>query len=845
MRFLAPSSSSNTPSIIGGSFANSIVGVASVISGGGTSTLPNSIQSSFGFLGGGRQNKINTVSDFAGLAGGEHNEIDSARHTFIGGGQDNRITPGGWILNTDPDEPEWSSIVGGHGNIAMDPGTIVGGGEFNLVGEEDAAILGGVHNTVLSPLSGIVGGFRNRIGIDNVESGSDESFIGGGDTNTIDAGLSVIGGGTQNRIISGANESIIGGGATNQAEQSLGIIGGGQNNKLTHVTGEVMETNSAILGGETNRIVNSFSALGGGQENLIDTSANFSFLGGGVQNTISPRSTHSVLAGGELNFIASDQTHSAIGGGNLNAVKSEFSVIAGGDTNRITSGAHHSFIGGGRTNQIDGFGSVIVGGDSNLVDGPIVSPVAFDFIGGGTRNTIIESSTLDFPTVYSTIGGGNQNSVDRYATFIGGGELNTVWHEYSMIGAGFKNRVESAYSGIASGDSNNILLVSTDPGFEADHSFIGGGLQNTIQSQYCVIGGGRQNRIETDQFSSLLGFIGGGDSNSIEIGCHFGVVCGGNRNSNGGNAEFMGGGEHNRIHDNTQWNTLVAGKWNWIGYGRVPWSRGVINSSLVGGDSNSVYADNASMIGGHLNVIDNEANFSTLGGGINNYIHPHAVRSTIAGGSFNHILDAGQFAAIPGGDSLIAQSYAQTVMGFNNIARSNFTQGSNPAGVDDPMVIVGNGIGPKTVQRSNAFEVSYDGHTTVFDQLGNASPRPAMFGATYNDNIIDAWGDVQVAVGTYTPTNDFAVVTVNHVGAGIFVVQLQSHDPNTGVARNYSGASITVTVNDDSPQSETGVPGYATASHIGVPAPNQFIVRTYNCTCGPQDRPFFFKVSGR
>jgi hypothetical protein len=163
-------------------------------------------------------------------------------------------------------------------------------------------------------------------------------------------------------------------------------------------------------------------------------------------------------------------------------------------------------------------------------------------------------------------------------------------------------------------------------------------------------------------------------------------------------------------------------------------------------------------------------------------------------------------------------------------------------------VIVGNGKNP--VSRTNAFEVSYDGHTTVFDRLDNfgTSGRIPAFGGTYNDNIIDAWGDVDWSAGVGTPLalkKDFGVFSVAPIGVGKFLVTVQSKDPLTGNPKVLTEASITVTVSDDAVGDESKLPGYATASHIGTPGPNQFIVRTYNCSCTADERPFFFKVSGR
>ncbi len=252
-------------------------------------------------------------------------------------------------------------------------------------------------------------------------------------------------------------------------------------------------------------------------------------------------------------------------------------------------------------------------------------------------------------------------------------------------------------------------------------------------------------------------------------------------------------------------------------------------------------------------------------GGIGNKFGGGSGDDVISGGYGNYIDGAVSVSTIGGGDSLTANSFAQTVMGYNNIVSPTpaFTQGTSHfyatgGPQDEPLVIVGNGNNGNNP--SNAIEVSYDGHITVFDQnknthVGSAAPvRTPIFGATYNDNTIVAWGDISPVGFPAQPTvnSDFGVQSVLETFPGVYLVKLWTNLPDGGGTKNLTFGSVTVTVNDDTPSSDSvGVCGYATASHFTTVGLNTlFTVRTYtgslsSSDCHPRELPFFFKVTGR
>jgi hypothetical protein len=355
----------------------------------------------------------------------------------------------------------------------------------------------------------------------------------------------------------------------------------------------------------------------------------------------------------------------------------------------------------------------------------------------------------------------------------------------------------------------------------SDHSFIGGGEKNEIRSEWNVIGGGQNNLIDVDTFGSKWSVIGGGRYNYDGQGGEYNIVVGGDSNLNNGGVSFMGGGQGNQVYNELGWATLGGGYWNFIG--NIVTGRGPDYGSLVGGKQDTLAAD-----------------YGAIGGGRENMVTVNAPNGTI-----------------PGGDSLIANSYGQTVVGYNNIQSSSVTKAQAVAGgaggvYDNPLFIVGNGRTAAATNRFNAFQVSYDGHSTVFDV--NGISRPAIKGSTYVDNVIYAWGDVPA---NGIPSNYFGVLTfLKPLGTvGTYIIRLNVAPTNLG------SASITVTLRNNDTTNTTGILtlntgvipdaptcGKVVASQIGIfTDATAFVVHTYSgsSACDLADEPFFFKVCGR
>jgi hypothetical protein len=193
----------------------------------------------------------------------------------------------------------------------------------------------------------------------------------------------------------------------------------------------------------------------------------------------------------------------------------------------------------------------------------------------------------------------------------------------------------------------------------------------------------------------------------------------------------------------------------------------------------------------------------------------------------------GLAAAIPGGDNLTAQSYGQSVVGVLNIPRGNMIPSGTPN--DDPVFIVGNGIQGTP---SNAFEVSYNGHSTVFQNTGGAVP--VVHGATYTDNIIYAWGNVDQ---DGNPICEFRVEKIAPLGPGWYQVLMHIIDSDGNDVPLNCG-SVTATIGS---KNKPGNGWSDVCRHIGVSQIENSVFDVYisDRECNPVDEFFNFKVTGR
>ncbi|MBS1902714.1 MAG: hypothetical protein JSS75_03330 [Bacteroidetes bacterium] len=490
---------------------------------------------------------------------------------------------------------------------------------------------------------------------------------------------------------------------------------------------------------------------------------------------------------------------STIGGGFMNLASGEESVIAGGENNQVT--AEEAAICGGGNNTASGFGAFIGGG---AIDGP-------------------ETANNSASGTNSAIGGGAQNHVVSNLSAITGGELNTVatGSDHGTIGGGKSNDIDT----------------------NAHHSFIGGGENNSTFAHHGVITGGEANSIQTTTVNTLdHSAIGGGSHNLIS--------------GTQASATVIGGGYYNSIQGNSFAATISGGAWNSINY-RDTGSTDNTYSAIGGGFYDTIETSSSVIAGGYLN--------HTKGGATHRF-------ATISGGAQN-VTDAFS-SSILGGNNNQTNSYGQAVVAYWDDIRVP-TGATQFTGIDAPwqtnsddyngkLFIVGNGhlVDGVNDVRSNAFYVSYNGHSVVYDVNNTGAVRGAIKGGTYTDNVCYAWGDVTPTnLGNAAPlapinyprgvTNitDFGVDSVRETAPGTFTVYLHTTDQQCNRLNSWLGLAATATlVNTTCDAFISVTPVIANKFNIVVTQRNYTWNATHLCngvTCDAWDYRFNFHVFGR
>lgn len=183
--------------------------VGTTVAGGGISNgqlQGNTVGSSFSTVSGGRFNTAGNSGD------------SFSTEAFVGGGILNSALGGVSVVvgGNANYAGNYCAILGGVGNVSDASGSVIGGGNLNLINETRSELRNASHH------SGILGGQWNRI------NNSFYSFIGGGRSNHIQqaADGAVIGGGRSNETW--GVDSVIPGGRNNYAEGSASFAAGSE-----------------------------------------------------------------------------------------------------------------------------------------------------------------------------------------------------------------------------------------------------------------------------------------------------------------------------------------------------------------------------------------------------------------------------------------------------------------------------------------------------------------------------------------------------------------------------------------------------------------------------------------
>ena len=269
------------------------------------------------------------------------------------------------------------------------------------------------------------------------------------------------------------------------------------------------------------------------------------------------------------------------------------------------------------------------------------------FVTGGTLN----GTNLDL--TWNT--GGSVPSIDL--SYLSGGAFTSTTANNRIVTTNLQaNSVSSDNSSILGGDSNTINTNSA-------RSIIVGGRGNTVEGEYSFIGNGLGNSISGRGFWNT---VINGDNNdlSLDPSSNYNTVVGNSHSITGTSlvANSILGGQSSGIYT--------------IG-GLDP-----INSTIVGGNGNSIYGpDNASIIGGGNNLINGENNNTSIVGGENNSILLTSTSSFIGGGE-NHTLSNTTNSVIIGGNGITGTSSNTVYVPNLNISTIGAGTSINNLGID-------------------------------------------------------------------------------------------------------------------------------------------------------------------
>ena len=381
------------------------------------------------------------------------NVVDGSPVNFAGAGVYGATISGGGANNyfgspgTNSVTADFGTVGGGVGNTASGAGSVIGGGgwEGSIVygntASGTASVIGGGINNIASFFTATVAG-----GYDNTASGNSfgATTVGGGVVNTASSDFATVSGGINN-IASGVGSFVGGGGSDGSTSPPFGLVNTWPNKasgKATAIGGGLGNTNlgygATIAGGTFNTANGTNATVGGGSGNgAIGTAYGYSTVSGGSANTAVSYATVGGGIGNTANGFASfvggggfagatyagnyaGGAASMIGGGLGNTTSSEYATVEGGYYNSASGGS--SVIGGGNGNTNNGDFGTLSGGVLNLIHSYSLDCT----IGGGYLNTIQSDAT--HAANYSTIGGGDQNTISKQAVTatIGGGGLNTI-----------------------------------------------------------------------------------------------------------------------------------------------------------------------------------------------------------------------------------------------------------------------------------------------------------------------------------------------------------------------------------------------------------------------------------
>ena len=459
------------------------------------------------------------------------------------------------------------------------------------------------------------------------------------------------------------------GDGSNLTGVNAATLGGFGVNSFWKVTGNFGTTPGINFVGTTDNQPLEFKVNGQRALRLEPNASNApNLIAGSPENDVLTGIVGASIQGGVNN--TNEANYGVIGGGSMNTLQTatvdngsgvpEFGVIGGGSFNAIQATSPYSTIGGGNSDTVWGVNSTIGGGSQNVIGSSSID----DFGGGSHTIAGGVQNRINYQNYYSTIGGGINNFVDGTTATIAGGGGNAInWFGSSShgnsIAGGTENEITTIGGNCAiGGGSDNSIIDSSLLGF----SIIAGGQSNQVFGDYSAIGGGLNNTA-----SGGFETVGGGSDNTANGDCT--TISGGVDNVIQTNASFsfIGGGSNNIIllsaYGSANDSAIVGGANNQVEYGS--------GQTIGGGVANSIKSDGMSTIaGGSNNIISisGDSLYTTIGGGSQNFLGGGWCPECTIGGGVQNAIYWTFASSVVGGHANIVDSYSFSAIGggFSN-----------------------------------------------------------------------------------------------------------------------------------------------------------------------------------
>lgn len=375
---------------------------------------------------------------------------------------------------------------------------------------------------------------------------------------------------------------------------------------------------------------------------------------------------------------------------------------------------------------------------------------------GGRGNVIQTNSQCS-----SIVGGSNNTiAVNSSFSYIGGGDVNDIFNEarQAFIGGGFDNSVLS----------NTTFAV------------VVGGQQNTAGTNHCFVGGGAGN-IARGQFSVVTG---GDNSTAFE---DYTIIIGGRLNTARGQFSVISGGSNNVIFGSGGLHNVISG--------------GQGHQLGIGATFHTLYS---TIGGGLLNTIQNDCDYSWIGGGRNNQVTGSGGTNCVIAGGANNFIGNGsprKFAAILGGErNMVDGDYSFSIGSSNNVLAA---ARAGAIGMNVTNTVAGSVIAAEFRQYNTPVTISGTGNGNTNYTLNVNTPEMILGSSNVNILASMSWIDGKTHKTSLSITNDsvdnwglsFSQVSNRVFWSGVHGTNVPTLTNNTRLVLNLkqTGSNIWVT----------------------------------------------------